>query len=540
MASLSKVAQEILEKFDDDIASLVASGKTAEAATKRAERAKLYKQFQGSADEISAGPMGGVEPSTTEPKTLAEAISLNTEEFQRPAMGSDMFNSQTDLSAAAGRSVPSPVEAPTPASVEGQGPVTLLDRLSANKGKVGLGLAGAGAAGAALMSGPDAPPAPSSTTVTETEPGIAPTARAGAGSSLAASVKGRDIPDRMFRSPGSVENFMGRLSRVTADPIDGSFADEVAAGGRDKAGAELRREDERNTNDMGQLFDILGRSLVQIGAAQQGMRSGTDMSGIAQKSAIDWEARRKEISQDYDRRIAEADKRIDRATRGAERAEAKAEGNALERRKILTEDYFSKWKAYRDEILQSQRLANEIEKKIAAKDEKSANAGLKAVQQKLAKEEKRQTGRRLLDTQIDSLKAAQGTSDWDKELAKTRELFAKLNTDVEAGDRAFAPALPDGFWENMTGEKSLPDVDALKQYNRGQIKLGEGLVNQYHSILGSGQLTGEVTTGAAPETGMTGQGGSVTVQLSNGQRGEIPAANLDAFLRANPGSKRVN
>lgn len=561
MASLSKVAQELFEK-------LIASGKTEREALQELERRGLaassnllLPEGRNVIEMPGTAVIGGVKTDASnieapakimstrgqpepEPKTLQQAINLNTDEFQRPTdINSGIFNRELDVSNQAFdsyqqshrfrpgvESVSSPIETPT-STTSAPSPITLMDQLRNNKGKVGLGVAGAGLAGAAMLSGPNAPTVPSEpVTVTETEPGVAPPmARTGATS----KVTSREVPDRMFKAPGNIESLMKRLEGERAKPIDGKFAADVESAELSKQGAEGLRDAARERNDMGQLFDILGRSLVQIGAAQQGMRSGADMSGIAQKSAFDWEGRRKEITQDYDRRIAEADKKIGQATRGMDKAEAKAESAALERRKILTEDYFDKWKAYRDEVLQSQRLATTL----ATKTEKEAAADLKSVQQKLGKEEARQTARRQLDVQIDTLKAAQGTSNWDKELARTKELFAKLNTDVEAGDRAFAPALPSGFWENLTGGASMPDVDAIKKYNRGQIQLGDTLVKQYQSMLGSGQVTGEIPA-AQPQT-QTVQNGMVTVQLANGQQGQIPAANLDAFLRSNPGSKQV-
>jgi len=68
--------------------------------------------------------------------------------------------------------------------------------------------------------------------------------------------------------------------------------------------AEETKKEERQRTDIGQLASMVGRSLAQIGAAQAGMKSGVDMSGVAQKELVDWEARRKQINDDYATELA--------------------------------------------------------------------------------------------------------------------------------------------------------------------------------------------------------------------------------------------
>jgi len=49
----------------------------------------------------------------------------------------------------------------------------------------------------------------------------------------------------------------------------------------------------------------------------------------------------------------------------------------------------------------------------------------------------------------------------------------------------------------------------------------------------------EISVAAATPTAKPQPGGMVVVELKNGKRGNIPAANVDKFLKENPGSKRV-
>lgn len=111
------------------------------------------------------------------------------------------------------------------------------------------------------------------------------------------------------------------------------------------AEAESKREEARGRADIGQLAETVGRSLAQIGAAQAGMKSGFDLSqAVAKAPGVDWEARRKEIQGDYDRRIATAesaqkqlDTEIDRLEKRGQYEDAKQ----LEKKKMkLQQDVF--------------------------------------------------------------------------------------------------------------------------------------------------------------------------------------------------------
>lgn len=85
--------------------------------------------------------------------------------------------------------------------------------------------------------------------------------------------------------------------------------------------AETTREEARKRADIGQLAEMVGRSLTQIGAAQQGMRTGVDLSGVAQGKGIDWEARRAEIAKDYETELASVSKEREQLIEKERRAE---------------------------------------------------------------------------------------------------------------------------------------------------------------------------------------------------------------------------
>lgn len=85
--------------------------------------------------------------------------------------------------------------------------------------------------------------------------------------------------------------------------------------------AETGREDARKRADIGQVAEMVGRSLTQIGAAQQGMRTGADLSGVGQGKGIDWEARRAEIAKDYETELASVSKEREQLLEKERRAE---------------------------------------------------------------------------------------------------------------------------------------------------------------------------------------------------------------------------
>lgn len=87
--------------------------------------------------------------------------------------------------------------------------------------------------------------------------------------------------------------------------------------------AKTERETKRREADWGELASIIGRSLAQIGAAQQGLRTGVDLSKSIGPALIDWEKRRDRIDADYDRDISLLNKQADEAVRIAERAQDK-------------------------------------------------------------------------------------------------------------------------------------------------------------------------------------------------------------------------
>lgn len=97
------------------------------------------------------------------------------------------------------------------------------------------------------------------------------------------------------------------------------------------AEAEAQRTSARERADIGQAAEMFGKALTQYGAARAGMKSGRDLSqAVAGAPGVDWEARRKEIQQDYQLRQADVEnqrktlaERIDRLDKMGQFEESK-------------------------------------------------------------------------------------------------------------------------------------------------------------------------------------------------------------------------
>ena len=77
---------------------------------------------------------------------------------------------------------------------------------------------------------------------------------------------------------------------------------------REKEAASKEREESMRRADVGELASLIGRSLTQIGAAAQGMKTGVDMSGVGQQALVDWEKKRDRIDATYQTKLASISK----------------------------------------------------------------------------------------------------------------------------------------------------------------------------------------------------------------------------------------
>ena len=138
----------------------------------------------------------------------------------------------------------------------------------------------------------------------------------------------------------------------------------------ERATAKTERDAALRRAEIGELASIIGQSLTQIGAAASGMRSGADMSGIAQKALVDWDKRKDQVMSLYKQNVAELDSQQDKLERAKERAEDKAEKEAYQREQM---------KLAREKLAQDKEIANQSNQlkmlsSIATKNEDAIKA----------------------------------------------------------------------------------------------------------------------------------------------------------------------
>lgn len=108
---------------------------------------------------------------------------------------------------------------------------------------------------------------------------------------------------------------------ATPKSIQATLQEQLAGLEARRQEAKSERDAKRKRADWGELASIIGRSLAQIGAAAQGLKSGVDLSNAVGPAIIDWEKQRDRIDNDYAQEIKELEGQSREATRLAERAE---------------------------------------------------------------------------------------------------------------------------------------------------------------------------------------------------------------------------
>jgi hypothetical protein len=103
------------------------------------------------------------------------------------------------------------------------------------------------------------------------------------------------------------------------------IAGEMAGLRTERETAKAERQEQLRRADIGELASLIGRSLAQIGAAAQGMRTGVDMSGVAQQAMVNWDKKREQIYDSYAQQIKELDTQQSQLIRQSERLEDKQE-----------------------------------------------------------------------------------------------------------------------------------------------------------------------------------------------------------------------
>ena len=160
--------------------------------------------------------------------------------------------------------------------------------------------------------------------------------------------------------------------------------------GKEREAAKAERDEAMRRADVGELASLVGRSLAQIGAAAQGMRTGVDMSGVAQKALVDWDRKREQVLNSYDSSIKDISRQQESLLRQAEREEDREDKKAyqksvemLEHSKMAQQERLKKMEIELENQRKIFDAAEKGDKKVLEFQKKAANANVRRIQKDL-------------------------------------------------------------------------------------------------------------------------------------------------------------
>jgi len=228
--------------------------------------------------------------------------------------------------------------------------------------------------------------------------------------------------------------------------------------------AKEEREEKRKGADWGELASIIGRSLVQIGAAQQGLRTGVDMSKAVGPALIDWEKKRDRIDNDYAQEIKELNAEQKETIRLAERAEDKEAREEYQKQQAKIEAEKSRASIERERIKQEGKLTAENLKALASQNKAAIKAQFKLTEDKVKEYESRAKKINELDALIVS------NADTDTIKKKAVEIFGREAVSVPGFLYGTNIASTDDI-EELVKTELAQTQDALKSFKQQQMSL---------------------------------------------------------------------
>ena len=224
---------------------------------------------------------------------------------------------------------------------------------------------------------------------------------------------GSAAPDKKPDVPGETDTVSEEK------PKELTLADRIRGIEGKRAEAKALREEQRKRADWGELATTIGRALTQIGAAQQGLRTGVDMSNVLGPALTDWDKKRDRIDNDYKQEIAELSAEQREITRLAEREEDKAARKEYQDKQVELEREKLKAQEEREKIKQAGKLAADNLKALATKNTAALKAQTKKTNDALKDSERRFQNLR----ELDGLIASDAKSDKIKQ--KAVEIFGR-------------------------------------------------------------------------------------------------------------------
>ena len=177
------------------------------------------------------------------------------------------------------------------------------------------------------------------------------------------------------------------------EPTPSPYEQSMAELKGERATAKAERDADLRRAEIGELASIIGQSLTQIGAAASGMRSGVDMSGIAQKALVDWDKRKDQVMNLYKQNVAELDGQQAKLERAKERADDKVEKEAYQKAQMK----LAREKMQQDKDIAAQNNQLKMLAAIATKNDKAIKDSETQYTRNLAKLDKRESDLRKVE-----------------------------------------------------------------------------------------------------------------------------------------------
>lgn len=261
-----------------------------------------------------------------------------------------------------------------------------------------------------------------------------------------------------------------------AAPAPLSLAERIKGIESKRTEAKALREEQRKRADWGELASIVGRALTQIGAAQQGLKTGVDMSNVLGPALVDWDKKRDRIDDDYKQEIAELSAEQREITRLAEREEDKAAKKDYQEKQAELEKQKIAAMTEREKIKQAGKLASDNLRALATQNTAALEVQTKRTNDALKDSE----------SQFKKLREIEGMIVGDADEAKIRqkavELFGK---DAIVEERKY-------LWDKKKGRKEIQEM--LK----GELNSTQSAIDSYKKQLELLQ-SGRAPTPAQPE-----------------------------------------
>lgn len=307
--------------------------------------------------------------------------------------------------------------------------------------------------------------------------------------------------------------------------------------GKEREAAKAERDEAMRRADVGELASLVGRSLAQIGAAAQGMRTGVDMSGVAQKAMVDWDRKREQILSSYDSSIKDISRQQESLLRQAEREEDREDkkayqdrAEALERDKMAQQERLKKMEMELEKQRKIFDAAEKGDKKVLEFQQKAANANVRRIQKDLTSYDKAEdiyarwqtADRKDKDKLAQELRGLTARTLGPEAVAAQKEkLLGLIDTEKEPD--------PDKLVEVLRNNRSTLEEELLLQQ-----EIADG-IRKYQSPEAGQQQLPAAPAPVAPAAQATG---TVTLEV-NGSRGQIPTEQLDNFRTKYPNAKVI-